>query len=70
MNQACSVLAGYESPSSKALGNSVESEEKEVPEGLCRRIKGFLFTFLVCIRQRSGLCALQTHIKSLCFYSS
>lgn len=43
MNQACSVLAGYESPSSKALGNSVESEEKEVPGGPCHRIKGFPF---------------------------
>lgn len=67
MNQACFVLAGYEFLSSKAHGNPAKSEEKEIPEGLCHRIKGFLFVFLVSISYRAVLGALQTHIKRLFF---
>lgn len=67
MNQACSVLAGYEFPSSKAHGNSVKSEEKEIPGALRHRIKAFLFVCLVRISYRVVLGALQTHIKRLFF---
>jgi len=67
MNQACSVSAGYELPSRKAHRNSVTSAEKEIPEGLRHRIKGFLFVCLVCISCRAVLGALQTHIKRLVF---
>lgn len=67
MNQACSVLAGYEFPSSKAHGNSAKSEVKEIPEGLRHRMKGFIFVCLVCISYRAVSGALQTHIKRLVF---